>query len=48
MRLRPLSETDFVFLPREASVTFDVSGDGEVLSLRFEQGGQGGTARKIE
>ena len=45
MRLRPLSETEFVFLPREASVTFDMSDDGEVLSLRFEQGG---TAHKVE
>jgi imidazolonepropionase-like amidohydrolase len=48
MRLRALSETEFVFLPRAASVTFDLSDEGEVLSLRFEQGGQGGTAKKVE
>ena len=48
MRLRAFSETDFVYLPRESSVAFDVGEDGEVLSLQFEQRGQGGTARRVE
>jgi len=48
MRLRALSETRFVFLPREITITFDVGSDGEVTSLRFEQGGQESMARKVE
>ena len=48
MRLRARSETEFVFLANEASVTFQVDDDEAVTGLRFEQDGQGGTARRIE
>jgi hypothetical protein len=46
MRLRPRSTTEFVFLPREAVVTFTVEGE-TVVGLSFRQGSQGGTATKV-
>ena len=48
MRPRALSETEFVFLPREVSVIFDLSDEGEVAGMDFEQGGQVATALKVE
>ncbi len=48
MRLRARSETEFAYLPQEASITFRVDERGEVLGLHFERGHRAFDARKTE
>ena len=47
MRLRAVSATEFRYLPQAATVHFELGDGGEVLGLRFEQGGGGGSAKKL-
>jgi hypothetical protein len=48
MRLRARSETEFVYLPKDARIAFQVDEHGSVQGLSFARGERTMEARKVE